>query len=44
MQAEDFNAFDLNIARARIGLSLVAMLSIYIDPSAGGLFHLDTLH
>lgn len=42
MQAEDFNAFDLNIARARIGLSLVAMLSIYIDPSAGGLFHLDT--
>ncbi|HZC46580.1 MAG TPA: histidine kinase [Candidatus Acidoferrum sp.] len=33
---------DLSIARARIALSLIAMLSLYIDPStAGGLFHLN---
>jgi signal transduction histidine kinase len=42
MKAEDFGALDLNIARARVMLSLVALLSIYIDPSAGGIFHLDT--
>src|SRR5262245_33238873 len=42
MRAEDFSALDLNIARARVMLSLVALLSIYIDPSAGGIFHLDT--
>ena len=41
MKAEDFNALDLNIARARVMLSLVALLSIYVDPSAGGLFHFD---
>src|SRR5262249_13182585 len=42
MKAEDFSALDLNIARARVMLSLVALASIYIDPSAGGIFHLDT--
>jgi signal transduction histidine kinase len=35
---------DFNIARGRIVLSLLAMLSLYIDPStAGGLFHLSRL-
>ena len=29
---------DLNIGRARIGLSLVGLVSIYIDPTTGGLF------
>src|ERR1700728_2079441 len=42
MKLQDFSAFDLNIARARMGLSLVALLSIYVDPSAGGAFHLNT--
>jgi signal transduction histidine kinase len=39
----DFREVDLNIARGRIVLSLIAMLSLYIDPTtAGGLFHLST--
>ena len=38
----DFQEFDLNIARGRIVLSMLAMLSLYIDPTtAGGLFHLS---
>jgi len=37
-----FSDLDLNVARARIGLSLLAMLSLYVDPSAGGIFHLET--
>ena len=38
----DFSDLELNIARARIMLSLLALISLYIDPStAGGLFHLD---
>lgn len=36
----DFRGLDLSIARARVVLSLVATLSLYVDPSAGGLFHL----
>ena len=41
MNLPDFQDLDLSIARARIALSLIAMLSLYIDPStAGGLFHL----
>ena len=40
MRVHDFSDFDLDIARTRIVLSLLAMLSLYIDPSAGGLFHL----
>ena len=36
----DFSDLDLQIARSRVVLSLLAMLSLYIDPSAGGLFHL----
>lgn len=36
----DFSDLDLNIARTRVFLSLVAMLSIYIDPSAGEPLHL----
>jgi signal transduction histidine kinase len=40
----DFRGLDFNIARGRIVLSLLAMLSLYIDPSAaGGLFHLSRL-
>jgi signal transduction histidine kinase len=39
-----FRYLDLNVARARIVLSLLAMLSLYIDPTtAGGLFHLNAL-
>src|SRR5215469_14724823 len=42
MKREDFSLLDLNIARARVVLALVGLLSIYVDPNAGGLFHLDT--
>jgi len=39
---DDFQLLDVNIARGRIVLSLLAMLSIYIDPTtAGGPFHLS---
>ena len=41
MKIPDSDALDLHIARARIILSLVALTSIYIDPSIGGLFHLE---
>jgi signal transduction histidine kinase len=41
MKIEDLDALDLHIARARVTLSLVALGSIYIDPSIGGMFHLD---
>ena len=42
MNLPEFQDLDLSIARARIALSLIAMLSLYIDPStAGGLFHLN---
>ncbi len=37
----DFDELDLRVAKARVVLSLLAMLSLYVDPSAGGLFHLD---
>jgi signal transduction histidine kinase len=44
MNPPDFRGLDFNIARGRIVLSLLAMLSLYIDPStAGGLFHLSRL-
>src|SRR5579863_3555364 len=39
---DDFQLLDVNIARGRIVLSLLAMLSLYIDPTtAGGPFHLS---
>ena len=42
MNLPEFQNLDLSIARARIALSLIAMLSLYVDPStAGGLFHLN---
>ena len=42
MNLPELRNLDLSIARARIALSLIAMLSLYIDPStAGGLFHLN---
>jgi signal transduction histidine kinase len=37
----DFSDLDRQVARARVALSVVAMLSLYVDPSAGGLFHLE---
>jgi signal transduction histidine kinase len=41
MKVLPFSDYDLDIARTRIVLSLLAMLSLYIDPTtAGGLFHL----
>ena len=42
MNLPELRNLDLSIARARIALSLIAMLSLYVDPStAGGLFHLS---
>ncbi|HVB78475.1 MAG TPA: histidine kinase [Candidatus Binataceae bacterium] len=42
MEVQAFSDFDLDIARIRIVLSLLAMLSLYMDPfTAGGLFHLE---
>jgi hypothetical protein len=32
----DFQEIDLNIARARIVLYLIAMLSLYVDPATAG--------
>jgi signal transduction histidine kinase len=44
MNSPDFRGLDFDIARGRIVLSLLAMLSLYVDPStAGGLFHLNRL-
>jgi signal transduction histidine kinase len=38
----DFQRLDINIARGRIVLSLLAIVSLYVDPTtAGGLFHLS---
>src|SRR5713101_5623991 len=37
----DFGELDRRVAEARVVLSLLAMLSLYIDPSQGGLFHLE---
>lgn len=36
----DFGELDRKVAQARVVLSLLATLSLYVDPSAGGLFHL----
>src|SRR5690348_3612055 len=39
---DDFQRLDVNIARGRIVLSLLAMLSLYIDPTtAGGPYYLS---
>jgi signal transduction histidine kinase len=38
----DFALLDARVAQARIVLSLLALLSLYVDPSLGGLFHLST--
>lgn len=43
MTPDNFGALDRDIARTRIVLSLLAMLSLFIDPSTlGGLFHLTS--
>lgn len=39
----DFRELDRQIARARIAVSLAAIVSIYVDPSAGGLFRIPAL-
>jgi signal transduction histidine kinase len=42
MNPQNFQRLDVNIARGRIVLSLLATLSLYVDPNtAGGLFHLS---
>src|ERR1700693_1257854 len=42
MKALDFADLDRNVARARIALSIVALISIYIDPTTGqGIFSID---
>jgi len=42
MQSLDFADLDRNVARARIALSIVALISIYIDPTTGqGTFSID---
>jgi signal transduction histidine kinase len=38
----DFGILEVRVAQARVVLSLLALLSLYVDPSLGGLFHLDT--
>jgi signal transduction histidine kinase len=38
----DFGELDGKVAQARAVLSLLALLSLYVDPSLGGLFHLET--
>jgi signal transduction histidine kinase len=38
MELTDFRVLDLSIARARIGLSLIALLLLYLDPAYGGFF------
>ncbi len=38
----DFAVLDDSVAQARVVLSLLALLSLYVDPSQGGLFHLGT--
>jgi signal transduction histidine kinase len=37
----DFGELDRRVAEARVVLSLLAILFLYIDPSLGGLFHLE---
>ncbi len=37
----DFGELDGRVAQARVVLSLLALLTLYVDPSLGGLFHLD---
>ncbi len=41
MRATDLTKLDVNISRARVVLSLVAVLSIYIDPATGGVFYIS---
>ena len=37
----NFAELDARVAQARVVLSLLALLTLYVDPSLGGLFHLD---
>src|SRR6266481_1283048 len=34
----DFSELDRKVARARVVLSLLVLISLYVDPSTGGLF------
>lgn len=42
MKGPDFDELDLKIASARLVLSPLAMLALYVDPSTGGLFHFSS--
>jgi len=41
MRTTDFTELDLNVSRGRVVLSLIAILSIYVDPATGGAFYLS---
>ena len=41
MKTPEFGELDLQIARARLVLSALAMLTLYVDPGVGGPFHLS---
>ena len=42
MNTSPFSALDLGLCRARIILSIVALLSMYIDPTVGGFLGIDS--
>lgn len=42
MDRVDFTALDLAICRARVVLSIVALFSMYIDPTVGGFLKIDS--
>ncbi len=39
----EFGELDRQVARARVAVSVAAIVSLYVDPSAGGLFRLPAL-
>jgi signal transduction histidine kinase len=41
MMKSDFGELDGRVSEARVVLSLLALMTLYVDPSLGGLFHLD---
>lgn len=41
IKGPEISDLDLNISRARVILSIVALLSIYIDPATGGIFFIS---
>jgi len=41
MREQDFGKVDEHVCRARVALSLISLLSMYVDPMVGGLFAID---